>query len=310
MGKYILGLIFLFLPFISEAKVLIMTHAYNRPDFIEIQCRTFQKFLQDEYEFVVFNDAPEGFLHQAIVAVCKKWDVPCITIPQEIHERFYTQEELIWNVNGRRHGNGIRYSLEVMGFDHDGIVAILDSDLFLIRPFSFEKILEGYEIAAVMRHKDKTVHYLWPGLTILAMDRLPHKETLNFNNGMVCGKYVDTGGHTYDYITNNPTLRLKELNELFSAQLFCPDRLGLRGWIKPAQADNKTPIDEQVSRLRELGFNENEIAFLQKKPDTINFVCDHHFLHYRAASCWDKSTEEYNRIKTALIDEFIENLLR
>ena len=41
----------------SCSKVLIITHAYNRPEFIPLQDITFKKFLKDDYEFVVFNDA-------------------------------------------------------------------------------------------------------------------------------------------------------------------------------------------------------------------------------------------------------------
>ena len=44
-----------------HAKVLIYTYAYNRPDFIEIQHKTFQKFLKDDYEFVVFDDGDSAF---------------------------------------------------------------------------------------------------------------------------------------------------------------------------------------------------------------------------------------------------------
>ena len=40
----------------TKQKILIITHNYNRPDFIEIQSATFKKFLQDDYEYVVFND--------------------------------------------------------------------------------------------------------------------------------------------------------------------------------------------------------------------------------------------------------------
>jgi len=38
-------------------KVLVLTCAFNRPDFIELQYKTFKAFLNDDYEFVVFNDA-------------------------------------------------------------------------------------------------------------------------------------------------------------------------------------------------------------------------------------------------------------
>lgn len=37
----------------------IITSVVNNPIFIEIQYRTFKKFMRCEYEFIVFNDAKE-----------------------------------------------------------------------------------------------------------------------------------------------------------------------------------------------------------------------------------------------------------
>ena len=73
-----------------QSKVLIITHSYNRPDFIELQQKTFAKFLKDEYEFVVFNDAesnPDMF--KKIEDTCKRCGIRCIKIPQAIHDKPY-----------------------------------------------------------------------------------------------------------------------------------------------------------------------------------------------------------------------------
>ena len=55
--KYIL--LFLLLSSQITAKVLLITHVYNRKDFIELHAKTLKAFLQDEYEYVVFNDTPQ-----------------------------------------------------------------------------------------------------------------------------------------------------------------------------------------------------------------------------------------------------------
>ena len=68
-------------------KVLIFTYAHNRPDFIEIQHKTFEKFLQDDYEFVVWNDANNNNMSKNIENMSKKYNIRCIRIPQEIHDR-------------------------------------------------------------------------------------------------------------------------------------------------------------------------------------------------------------------------------
>ena len=71
------------------AHVLIFTHAYNRPDFIEIQHKIFQAFLEDDYEFVVFSDAPDENMARQIKQMCDKYNIECIRIPPEIHTRPY-----------------------------------------------------------------------------------------------------------------------------------------------------------------------------------------------------------------------------
>lgn len=72
-----------------EAKLLVMTHAYKRPDFISLKEKTLRKFLKDDYEFVVFNDTRESQIHRAIIQTCRELNIRCILIPQEIHRRPY-----------------------------------------------------------------------------------------------------------------------------------------------------------------------------------------------------------------------------
>ena len=40
----------------ARDRVLMITHAYNEPEFIRMQAETFKKFMKDDYEFVVFNN--------------------------------------------------------------------------------------------------------------------------------------------------------------------------------------------------------------------------------------------------------------
>ena len=292
---------------VTEAKVLIITHAYNRPDFIEIQAKTFQKFLQDEYEFVVFNDSPDPLMHEAIRSMCSKWNIVCIPVPQSIHSMPYLPREEGDPLNrpNIRHVNCIQYSLDTLGFNHQGIVAIVDSDIFLVRPLALSEFMKDVEIAAVMRDADNSVYYLWPGLTFLAMDRLPNRETLNFNCGKANGAIVDSGGHTYYYLTDNPSVKLIMLSELFAYQLFCPDRFAPDNFVY----DAKIPVDVQIAKLKGWGFNDKEIKFLQQKPHTINYAFNNTFLHYRAGTNYDNQSQHFEQIKTDLIRDYIADIL-
>ena len=42
---------------LAQKEVLIITTVFNQPSFIELQDKTFKIFMEDRYQFVVFNDA-------------------------------------------------------------------------------------------------------------------------------------------------------------------------------------------------------------------------------------------------------------
>src|ERR1700684_2505146 len=70
---------------IQANKVLIITHSYCRPDFIELHHKTFKAFLKNDYEYVVFNDASDPHLKRKIEKTCEKLGIRCIRVPQELH---------------------------------------------------------------------------------------------------------------------------------------------------------------------------------------------------------------------------------
>jgi hypothetical protein len=286
------------------SEVLIITCVYNRSDFIEMQYRTFQKFLQDDYRFVVFNDAVDPSAYREIRDVCNKYEIECIDIPQEIHSRPYLTRgpELPWNNPNVRHSNCLQYAMNTLGFQHQGPVAVLDSDVFLIRPFSIEQALNQFDIAAVMRGAI-TIYYLWPGLMFFSMDRLPDRESLNFNCGLLNGESVDAGGYTYNYLISHPEIKYKALNEIFGYQVGCPYRYASE------QMFDKTPEEEKPMKYQQMGFNRQEISFIMKKPDSIWFLCDNHFLHYGAGSGYEKEGSMYHQQKTQLINDFLDEIL-
>nr|MBA3815280.1 hypothetical protein [Parachlamydiaceae bacterium] len=207
-------LFFLFVINISalEAKVLIITHSYNRPDFIEIQDKTFKKFLSDDYEFVVFNDAPKDEMCQQIQEMCTNLDIRCIRIPQSIHTAPYLTRERNDDLQnpGIRCANVVQYSLDVLGFDHDGIVMIIDADMFLIQPFNITEYLKDFQLAGVPQ-KRQHVNYIWNGLVFFNMNTLEDKTSIDFNCLKVEGVGVDVGGGLFHYFASHPLLRFNSI---------------------------------------------------------------------------------------------------
>lgn len=272
---------------VAQAKVLIITHAYNRPDFIPLQDITFKMLLKDEYEFVVFNDARNPQFRQQIYDVCKELGLRCIGIPQEIHDRPYLKRlpREDFNHSCCRCANVVQYSLNELGFFHDDIVAIVDSDLFLIKPFSIREYMKGYALAGLDQER-KHVHYIWNGLVFFDMPNLPDKNKLDFNCGEVDGIPVDVGGQTYHYLKKHREVRVRYVNEFYPHEL----------------------KKKSVESLPEFGITQKTMSFITAGFDRSALLLDSTFFHYQSAT-WDNKGENYHQKKTAMLVECIKQAL-
>lgn len=293
-----------FLNFSVFPKILIFTYSYNRPDFIEIQYRTFKKFLKDDYEFIVFNDASTPEMEKQIMNTCEKFGIRCSRIPQEIHNRPYLQR---WPGDDYNHPtvrncNVVQYSLDTLGFFHDDIVMILDSDLFLIKEFSIKDYLNSHDIGGVLqlRYKDgiASIRYLWIGLAFLNMATMPNKSTINFNCGRVDGIPVDAGGQTHYYLQNNPIAKVNYFNQMLFDDLKCD-------FCKQNQYTSCLHI---ANILKELGLNDPLITLVQTGVSMEIFL-DAHFIHYRGGSNWDYQSPNFHANKTKHLTDFIQRIL-
>ncbi len=280
-----------------SAKVLLITHSYNRPDFIELNAHLFKTFLQDDYEYVVFNDAHQQNMKEQIEQTCKKLGIRCFRVHQNLHNRPN-------NSPGHRHIDCIQYSLEKLGYDFDGIVAFVDSDMFLIKPFSIEKYLQGYDLAGDLEGRSNErirIRYLSPNLTFMDMRTLPNKRTISFEGGMVEGLACDVGGHTYYYLKSNPGIKSKFFGHIHMGAMKVAD-----GCKKCTNLD----CPSCLKKLQQIGLDEEIIKFVHDIPEDkdVEFFLDHHFLHYRSGSNWNGKPAEYHQRKTRTLSTLISDI--
>ena len=185
-ASIILLLINLYFVSLTSCKVLIFTFAYNHPDFIELQHKLFQKFLKDEYEFVVFDDSKDNNITNEINLVCQKNNIKHVKIPQEVHDRPYLHRvsKPWWlsehNAPSVRNCNVVQYALDTVGFDHNDLLILLESDVFLIKEFSFVEYMQNYDLSGYDRSIEysdnkKNLDFLWIGLIYINMRTLPNK---------------------------------------------------------------------------------------------------------------------------------------
>lgn len=257
-------------------KILIITYSYNEPSFIELQEKTFQKFLREPYEFLVINDASTDVMAKEIFTTCNKLGLTCLRFPQAMHSAQTPND---------RHSDCIKYSLEKRGFDHDGIVMMVDSDMFLIKDFCTQDYLQGYDIAGCVQERSH-VRYISPGFALVNMVSTPNKREIDFTPGRIEGHPVDTGGHMHVYFKNNPSVRIKTFNTLAVKTL------------------PKDPL-----QLKQLGYDDFFIFYLEKGLCNMELYTEY-FLHYYAGTNWPGFSNALQQQKKYAIFGLINDLTR
>ncbi len=221
--------IFLIFPAILTAKIRILTFHYNRPDFLEYQCQAFKKFFPDEYEIIVFNDAPDSKMQKEIEEACEKNGITCVRFEQSWHEtdplnemirnlldtpqknsffRFplkngFPSHEAIAQQVSVRHCHVIQYALDHYGYGHDDVVVILDADVFPIKPISIRSLLKDVQLVAI-DSEFKHIHYAWVPFVAFDPRKLPDLADLKFHVDVIDEVLCDTGSHSYHYLKNHP----------------------------------------------------------------------------------------------------------
>lgn len=276
-------------------EVLIVTHSYNRPDFIELQDKTLKKFLKDDYEFVVFNDAKTDELENDINTICKKLNIRCIRVPQSIHASTHPS---------RRHIDCIHYAFREIGAKHEGIFAQFDSDLFLIEELSIKELMKNCDIAANLQNS-KGIFWLNPVIALFDMRNLPNIETMRWDCDPVHGIDTDTGGYTYYYLKKNNDIRLKKLNRLF-CNYDKQDIITLVQTMGITENDYVL-IDESIESLKERGFGIDLINILRdKNVHNFEFYGGKRFLHIGNSSYVYTKDQDY---KIGLIKEYLNKII-
>lgn len=325
MKQSILSLLSLCMPFSLAAKILIFTYAYNQPDFITIQYKTFKKFLKDEYEFIVFNDASQKDMRCKIKDTCKKLGIQCFILPQEIHNRPYTDrfDTLSYQSPMARNSNVVQYSLDTLGLHHDDIVALVDSDLFLIKEFSIRKYLKDCHLAGFNRpcydlpppihncQRDHpngpSIEYLWIGLIFINMKTIPDKWALNVNGAIINNFRVDPGGNTY-YSLCNKTIAKKFIDRINIKDLYCNTCDKGRSYMcKHTRTD-----------LKKTGLTDRTIQFVQEVPlcttgiikRGVEFFLKGTFIHYKAGTNWNNAPSSILIQKRKCFENFINDILQ
>lgn len=312
-----------------HGKVLIIVPACNCPEFITLQHKTFKKFLKNDYEMVVFNDASNDDMCRQLETVCAHLKITCIRVPQEIHKIPYLPFPegggfTAWhNSPSRRNCNVVQYSLDTLGFKHNDIVMLFESDLFLVKEFDARKYMRNMDLAGFNRavefsqaHK-RGIKFLWIGLILLDMRTMPNKTTFNVNCGHINGAKVDSGGHTYYYLKNNPAARVRFFKKLYTERFVC----------KLCEQKKSYRCKHNTQALKKMNVDNTTIQFIQSVPidwgsglggvagrRNVEFFLDNTFVHFYGGSGYAKVSPyhefyTFHQDKKRAFEKYLKNLL-
>jgi hypothetical protein len=175
---------------------------YNKPSFIDLQKKSFDKFA-GEYNFTVIDNSIDNNISSQIKDRCSLNNLKFI----ETKDKF---DSINNGLHGFSHEIGINCFLNNLKNNHtiNDIVILLDHDVFLISYIS--KIMDKIKESSILSVKQEREHvyYAWPGLTIFNLSNcinineisLDGCKLVDGNWILVDGARTDVGGHSYHYL--------------------------------------------------------------------------------------------------------------
>ena len=248
-------------------KVKIYSIHYDRPDFIEWQKDSFDKFLSDEFEYVVVNNARDIYLRNKINQIASELSIRCI-------ETFSDSQ-----LAGLHHAQSLNNIWQNFIVKENGYYSILlDGDCFLIKSLNVNELMSDFVMAGPRQKRLPNYHYLTPTIMIIDIDNLPEASSIAWEGIGVGDTRLDTGGGLYNYYCAHPEIKLKT-RELKST------------WHIKEDNKNKHCIPDNILNEYDDQYN---VEFFGNE-----------FLHYCRSSNWDNQSEEHHKRKTEFIKKFV-----
>lgn len=150
--------------------------------------------MQEDFEFVLFNDASDPQMEKNINTITSYNNIHCVRVPQSIHLVQNPSDCYAAVLNWAVRDYAVNNNCEV--------IVLFHSDVFPICDVSISDIIGENIAASTMEFRiieGKGVNYFYPAFTIINMKRLKDVNELDF--GFDPG--VDVGGRTKEFIANN-----------------------------------------------------------------------------------------------------------
>ena len=265
-------------------KIKIIVINYNTPEFIEYQYSLLKKFLNNDFEYVVYDTSPthkDTEKYSILVRqICKDLNITLNIIPNYIYgvpqienlapndkDQILTYPD--WDVSTRA-GKGITYAIQDCINKGDTKILLIDADMFLISPLDLSKYYDKDMVGIPSTRLDQYgeyLNYFTNQLFFINTEKIEDKRMIDFSPCTINDRNLDCGGKLYYILKIQPELNIHGLgnNLLTSTDDSFFNNQDLKDFIS-----SDTEIVNQ--------------SFQQQN----NFVeiYDFSFLHFRAGTNW------------------------
>jgi hypothetical protein len=250
----------------------IFAFTSNRPDLIELQVRSFKKYLQEDFTFTIFNNSKFDRMHEyaGIEAMCRKWGIATFDIEKDPDliarcnavEKSCTvfNSQGVWS-NGNCAGcYAACYVWEKFITKETDNICMLHPDVFLDHPIKLTDYLQQSPLCFIPQSRPGLGgSHMHDALVLADMSRLPDAGTINWWGSDVNGIGTDIGGQTFFYLKAHP-----DLNPVLIAPWYRQDTPNADFEHEILAVDN-TPI--ALHYFRGSNWNQRPVEYHTKKTE-------------------------------------------
>lgn len=269
----------------------IISVVFNKPAFIPYHYECLKKYILVPFEYIVFDNSNDICIQNEHKNICTYLNVTYIRVPQEIHGRLQDPSN--------RAGKSLDYALQYVHntMNYKGIVMVVDSDMFLIKPYNPIERLGSFHVIGRspssiykienLEDPTKIFTYYTNQFLILNYNFITNIHNLSFIPTIINGTQLDCGGKLDKYFKDNQHILHTSATDY------------------PSGFFSKSNINTCPTIFKE--YFENELSTINP---VFSEIIDDAFIHLRAGSNWINhpksiSWKRENTLFTFLCKKFI-----
>lgn len=193
--------------------IALASIAFNNSRVISEQIRLLQKYLQDDFDFIVVDQSTDDRARGANLRICDEAGVKWVALPT------------------RQHHEGLNWAAEYLLASGCAHIGFLDHDVFPVKPTRLTPLIEEAGFYGIGQRHPATGHlYLWPGFCFFSREWL-NGRPLDFS-GLRDGHKRndgDTGSSLWPLFEKEDWHNLYKVDHSYQA-IRRPDEYGLQSW--------------------------------------------------------------------------------